>query len=776
MTLRLLYPVAIAIFWLGLAAPLMASAPTLTIGERMVGFFSNSVSPLDQAAQDIQDDPVVDLVTEVVEALSSSDADRLVGYLANDSARLQADRDWLLAVTWANGVAAAMQDTRDTSTDPVIVFLESYDYGENWYLNSVSEGLQAFRHFTKKNYLISAQHVDAAMSIIPTELSARALHARLTASKAAMLLYAFQGNPEFLLQAAIVLKETLATQGQPIDRYELMTNFVTTLNRARDYESAAMVAELLLDEPKPANAFPGLAESYMAVTFNEIGEHERARDLSAYALNASSHRVVTQTANLEHIVALAGLGRETAARREMAALGWNYSPHELLNTVNEQAVLHAEALLAMHRGETAFALALMKRRADKLVTRVQSANSGNMSAMLSNLENTRSRQAEREDALQREAELRAIQLEQQNRLNRLLWVLICGLTLAFNLLLAFLRYREKTNAKVQKLQEDALSAEKMKTEFLGVINHELRTPLNGIIGISDAMIHHADDPVLRDQAQIVQDSGQILHDLLDSLITMSTIEGDRLELDETAFSLSEMISREAALWEAPAAEKSLDFTWYVGPELIPDVYGDAVHLRQCVRYLLSNAMRFTHAGRVHLHATAQPDADGQLELTLIVADTGQGISEDVQARLFKPFLQADATMTRKYGGAGLSLAIAQKLARMMGGDVSVVSREGRGSEFTLTARLPVAGARSDAIASETEERVEAVNAGPHTAIRKTAPTVPGDPHVLQGLGVEHLDAPEEIIDLMLAHPLLKEPEDGEREPEPDRNRDRRAAG
>jgi signal transduction histidine kinase len=244
------------------------------------------------------------------------------------------------------------------------------------------------------------------------------------------------------------------------------------------------------------------------------------------------------------------------------------------------------------------------------------------------------------------------------------------------------------------------------------------------------MIHHANSPVMREQAQAVQESGQLLFDLLDSLITMSTIEGDRLSLDKDEVSLSTAISREIAEWDEAASKKGLTFTHFIAPELNNRVIADHKRIRQSLRYLLSNAVRFTHAGRVHLHATAEPDKDGHIIAKIIVADTGQGISEDVQSRLFQPFLQADASMTRKYGGAGLSLAIARKLARMMDGDVVVKSREGRGTEFTFTARLPLA-----------ETRVEtAKNLGSDSA----AHPVPG---------LENIEAPEEIIDLMLNEQL-----------------------
>lgn len=705
-----------------------------TTGDAIVEFLIQPTPSLSKPlAPSEADAAIVDLTETLGEAMFTSDPSRLAH--AIDAAKSNmSDPDWMQTRVYANDVLTLLKiDDDEIRKVRLIEFFDGYDADENWYLRSISDSLSAFLHLSTNQLLVGTERAKTAMEAIPSELSAQVTSARVLASEAAMVLHGLQGNPDFMLEAASLQQTAKATIGEEIDRFELMTNFVFALNRARDYESAAQVAELLLLEPRPENATPGVSEAYMAATFNEIGNYNRAEALARTSIETTKHTAIERRGNLELLVALSGQGKKAAAQDLMAAREWKHNPADLLSTVSNQSILHAEALLAMHRDESPYALALMKRRADIVINQVQSANSTDISGMLSNLENTRERQVEREGALQREAELRAVQLEQKTKLNRLLWVLIAGLTIAFNFLLAFLRYREKLNVKVQGLQEDALSAEKMKTEFLGIINHELRTPLNGIIGISDAMIHHAPSAVMREQAEAVQQSGQLLFDLLESLITMSTIEGDRLTLDKEEASLAKTITREVDEWDTVAAQKGLAFTHFIGSELHDPVVGDHKRIRQSLRYLLSNAVRFTHAGRVHLHATATPDTDGDLVVTIVVADTGQGISEEVQTRLFKPFLQADATMTRKYGGAGLSLAIARKLARMMDGDLVVNSREGRGTEFTFTARLPLVDS-----AAQTRHDNQSGSA---------KLTVPG----LDGL--DALDDPAAIIDLMLGEQL-----------------------
>lgn len=689
----------------------------------------------------------VHLIDEVAQSLFTSDTERLLAAISTaEQQSFEYDPNWNQAITFTQGIADIMTDspTQDRTND-LIKYLDTFNSEGDWFLHSVSASLASFFYVSSNQILVATERADEAIKVVPGQLSAKVTSARVFASGAAIAIHALQGNPELMLNAARLQATAKAATGETINRYELMTNFVFALNRARQYESAAQVAELLINEPMPDDSIIGLSEAYMATTFNELNNHKRAETMARAALKGSDHPVVNRRGTLELLVALSGQGKLESAETLMLSQGWKYSPTELLKTVDNQSILHAELLLAMHRNEAAYALALMKRRTDLLINQVQSMNSSDIGAMLSNLENTRERQIEREDALQREAELRAVQLDQKTNLNRLLWLLIVSLTIAFNLLLAFLRYREKLNVKFQNLQKDALSAEKMKTEFLGVINHEIRTPLNGIIGISDAMIHNAPNSMMREQAETVQESGQLLFDLLDSLITMSTIEGNRLSLDKDNASLATTITREVAEWERAAAKKGLTYTHFIGPSLNDAVIGDHKRIRQSLRYLLSNAIRFTQAGRVHLHATAEPDTDGHMGVTIIVADTGQGISEEVQARLFKPFLQADATMTRKYGGAGLSLAIARKIARMMGGDLTVKSREGRGTEFTLTLKLPLAKTSAEAVTNVEKQTLSA--------------PVPA---------LDAVEEPEAIIDLMLGEQLLgTQPDD---RVEPDRER------
>ena len=239
---------------------------------------------------------------------------------------------------------------------------------------------------------------------------------------------------------------------------------------------------------------------------------------------------------------------------------------------------------------------------------------------------------------------------------------------------------------------EAEDADRMKSEFLGMVSHELRTPLNGIVGIADLLSVQAPTDDMRHKAGIILDSSNKLTHVIESIVDMSRIDGEKMELYPEPVNVHDIITGLEQAWRPVLEDKGVIFTCFTENSLTDEIILDKARFHQCLNNLLSNAAKFTDEGRVHLHVTSKStDIDNQVEITAIVADTGQGMSEDVQGKLFTPFLQADSSMTRKHGGSGLGLAITQSLARMMDGDVTMISNQGRGSEFTMT----VKGQRSE---------------------------------------------------------------------------------
>ncbi len=235
----------------------------------------------------------------------------------------------------------------------------------------------------------------------------------------------------------------------------------------------------------------------------------------------------------------------------------------------------------------------------------------------------------------------------------------------------------------------AMEASRLKSEFLTNMSHEMHTPMNGVIGMTDLLRDTALNPVQRDFADKLAASSEALLALITDLLEFSTIDAGSVELNPTAFDLRRVVEEAYEPFAREARTKGLDVTCRVDAELPTAVCGDHARVRQILSALLSNATKFTAAGEVTLRVS---NLGGNL-VHFAVSDTGLGIDEEWASRLFEAFVQADMSASRRYGGAGLGLAISRELVERMGGEIGAGPREGGGSVFWFRVVLPeVAGA------------------------------------------------------------------------------------
>ena len=243
--------------------------------------------------------------------------------------------------------------------------------------------------------------------------------------------------------------------------------------------------------------------------------------------------------------------------------------------------------------------------------------------------------------------------------------------------------RRQFERALARARDDAEAASRAKSAFLANTSHELRTPLNGMIGLAQlARQPDIDEARRRQYLEQIADSAQSLTGIISDILDLSKIEAGRLELDNNAFDLGELLQSLHRTYGTLAAAHGLALHLDLGDGLHGHVQGDALRVRQVCTNFLTNALKFTTQGEITLAALR----DGEL-VRIEVRDTGCGIDEMTQARLFRPFTQADESTTRRFGGTGLGLSICRELAALMGGAVGVHSQPGAGSTFW--ARLPL---------------------------------------------------------------------------------------
>ena len=240
----------------------------------------------------------------------------------------------------------------------------------------------------------------------------------------------------------------------------------------------------------------------------------------------------------------------------------------------------------------------------------------------------------------------------------------------------------------------AHSANLAKSVFLANMSHEIRTPINVIIGLSHLLRRDVTHPEHRVRLDQISDTSDHLLEIINNVLDFSKIEAHRLVLEQRDFSLEAMVQKVLRMVEGQAHEKGLMLTTAIGPALLGLWFtGDALRLAQALINLCGNAVKFTDQGSIDLSITVLSKQDENVTLRFAVEDTGIGISKEEQARLFRPFIQADHSSTRERGGTGLGLAISQSLIDMMGGTITVESTPGTGSRFSFDLVLPSARAR-----------------------------------------------------------------------------------
>jgi hypothetical protein len=251
---------------------------------------------------------------------------------------------------------------------------------------------------------------------------------------------------------------------------------------------------------------------------------------------------------------------------------------------------------------------------------------------------------------------------------------------------------ERTRAaEHEAARRGAEAADRAKSAFLASMSHEIRTPLNGVLGMAQALAMQDLSATAAGMLDTIIESGRTLVAILGDVLDLSKIEAGKLEITPLPGDVRKTLECVASLWAPRAAEKGITFAVRAPADLPPQLLYDPVRVTQCLNNLVSNAIKFTTNGGVELALTAIAGEDDARRLEFQVTDTGIGVSEEGLAKLFEEYAQAESSTSREYGGTGLGLAITRKLARLIGGDVTVESAIGKGSTFTLSVSARTAG-------------------------------------------------------------------------------------
>ena len=274
-----------------------------------------------------------------------------------------------------------------------------------------------------------------------------------------------------------------------------------------------------------------------------------------------------------------------------------------------------------------------------------------------------------------------ISKEDKNLVNKINLDTIEGINRAYEVL-------EKALKRTEDAKEAAQEANKTKSIFLANMSHEIRTPLNGIMGFTDLLKHTNLTEEQKEFVNIIEKSSENLLEIINNILDIAKIENNKVELESVVFEPIAEFENAVEVYAPKAAEKGIDFALFIDPNLEKPLKGDPTKIKEVLINLISNAVKFTpKGGEIVVEIRKREKINSKVVIDFSVEDTGIGIPQEKKEKIFEAFSQADASVTRRYGGTGLGLTISREFIKLMGGELKIDSQEGKGSRFYFTLEL-----------------------------------------------------------------------------------------
>lgn len=619
----------------------------------------------------------------------------IISQYAEMAKRFQSPPDIAIADMFARYNDARETLTAEQRPDALLKYYAGFFHHRDWFVANRARLFAAIIHGERAEYDDALNNATQAILLIShdhtqPETFPAMYEAMYESSDVVGYLHVHTNNPAMATNAIADLISSAEKLGREIDGVNILNNFIYLMERWHEYEIAKSLSEILLrlNQTNQLSTID-LARFRYGKALNNVAEYEKAGPVLGEALRSTKNMRLRLPLEIQFLVAQAGIGDTGGMEKTKARIAKGLESIGQPANKLQQYQKRANTVLAIQQGRTLDAVGLLAEQSRQELHKAflelgQRAQKG-----VAKLENSEERQAERANAAEALAELEKERADAQRKVT---WLL--GATFMMGLLIiggcvGVYIWRQRTDEEISFLSLGVGLAERAKAQFMAVMSHELRTPLNGIIGISDLLTNHMPENPVKEQTQIIFESGKDLLDMITGILDMADLEEGKISVATKARDIRILVNDIFKEYAPRIDEGRVKFTCFIDPEVPADLMIDEIRLVQAIDQMVSNAVKFTHRGRIHIHITMGPavldqNAANVRLVRIIVADTGIGVPVDVQETLYRPFVQANSSTTREYNGAGVGLTLTRLNARLMGGDITLKSRLGYGSEFMFT--------------------------------------------------------------------------------------------